>query len=119
MAETVIGRPFLRITQAVIGFVDFLEPLLGGRILGIAIRMETHRLLAERRFEFLLVRALGDAQRFVEICLHHVPQKNPCPRRRIPVPRLPADLQATDLVKSARVCHRAASRPGIFLCQGA
>ena len=37
MAEPVVGRPFLRIFQDLVGFVDFLELDLGRMVAAIAI----------------------------------------------------------------------------------
>ncbi len=72
MAETVIGCPLLRIFQRLVGFVDFLEPVLAGVIAGIAVRMELHGKLAESTFQLFLVSAFLDAQRLVEISFHVV-----------------------------------------------
>ena len=47
MAKTVVSGALVRVLQDLIGFVDFLEPMLGGFVAGIAIGMELHRVLAK------------------------------------------------------------------------
>ena len=71
MAELVVGRALLRILQDLVGFVDFLEILLGPGVAGIAIRMELHRLRAEGLLDRPVVRALGDTQCFVIVAFGH------------------------------------------------
>src|SRR3546814_2500545 len=46
LAEPVIGRALLRVFQAIIGFVDRLEPRLGFTAAGILVRVIAHRELA-------------------------------------------------------------------------
>ena len=70
MAETVVGGPLLRVLQAIIGFVDFLEAVFGFGVAGISVRMKLHRKLAICAFQFLVIGALANAQRLVEIGLH-------------------------------------------------
>ena len=70
MAETVVGGPLLRVLQAFIGFVDFLEAVFGFGVAGIPVWMKLHRKLAVCAFQFLVVGALANAQRLVEIGLH-------------------------------------------------
>ena len=65
VAETVIGRAFLRVLQAVIGFADRLEPGFSFRVAGILVRMPAHRKLAVRRLDRRIVRAAGYFQQFV------------------------------------------------------
>ena len=57
MPEAVVGGALLGVLQRLVGFVDFLEPVLAGPVAGIAIRMELHGKLAERNLEFLVVHA--------------------------------------------------------------
>ena len=71
MAETVIGRLLLRVLQNVIGFVDFLELVLGRLVARIGIGMKLLGELAVGGLEFLLVGALADAQNLVKIALGH------------------------------------------------
>ena len=73
MAEAVVGGALLRVLQRLVGFVDFLEPVLAGMVAGIAVGMELHGELAERGLELLFVGALLHAERFVEISFHLVP----------------------------------------------
>ena len=42
MAIAIVGRALFFISQHVIGFVNFLEPLLGNRVIGIAVGMQFH-----------------------------------------------------------------------------
>jgi hypothetical protein len=73
MAEAVIGGPLLRVLEALISLVDFLELVLAGFVARIAVGMELHGELAERALEFLVVRTAAHAERFVEINLHLKP----------------------------------------------
>src|SRR5690606_2084248 len=73
VAEAVVGGALLRVLEALIGLVDFLELVLARRVAGVACGMELHGALAESALQFLLVGALLDAQRFVEIGLHRFP----------------------------------------------
>ena len=75
MAEAVVGGTLLGILQNLICLADFLELAFGLGIVGIAVRVKAHRLLAECCFQLLFVRAFRDAQCFVEICLHHIPER--------------------------------------------
>jgi hypothetical protein len=43
VAEAVEGRSLLRVAQDAIGFGSFLEPLLGGGVVGIAVGMVLQR----------------------------------------------------------------------------
>ena len=47
MAIAIIGGALVRVLQDLVGFVDFLEAVLGVLVARIAIRMAHHRLLAE------------------------------------------------------------------------
>ena len=71
MAEAVIGGALLRIAQALVGLVDFLELDLGGLVAVVAVGMELHGELAEGRLQHLLVAASRDAEDFVEVALAH------------------------------------------------
>src|SRR5690606_34012225 len=63
----------LRVLEALIGLVDFLELVLAGVVARIAVGMELHGELAEGALEFLVVRAFAHTERFVEISLHLKP----------------------------------------------
>ena len=76
VSETVVGGPLLRVLQRLVGFVDFLELVLARGIARIAVRVELHGELAERALQFLLVRALLDAERLVEIGFHLAPRSS-------------------------------------------
>ena len=71
MAEAIIGGTLLRIGEALIGLVDFLELDLAGRVAGIAVGMELHRGFAEGRFQFDFGARPRDAERFVIAVLAH------------------------------------------------
>src|SRR4029077_14800711 len=51
MAEAVVGRALVRILEDLVGFVDFLEAMLGVLVARMAIRVALHRLLAEGGFD--------------------------------------------------------------------
>ena len=57
VAEAVIGGALLRVLQHVIGFVDFLEFVLGRLVAGIGIGMILLGELAEGALQLLLVGA--------------------------------------------------------------
>ncbi len=67
----VVGRPLLRVLQRFVGFVDFLELVLGAVIVRILVRMVLHGQLAEGAFQLFFVRRLGDTQRFVKVRFCH------------------------------------------------
>src|SRR4029077_14953626 len=48
VAVAIIGGALVGVLEDLVGFVDFLEAVLGVLVAGIAIRMAHHRLLAER-----------------------------------------------------------------------
>src|SRR5690606_12929476 len=70
MTEAIIGCALLRILEAFISLVDFLEFGFAFGIPRIPVGMILHRKLAERALEFLLVRSLLNAESFVVIRLH-------------------------------------------------
>jgi hypothetical protein len=51
VAEAVIGRAFVGVFEDFVGFVDFLEAMLGGLVAWMAIRVALHRLLAKGSFD--------------------------------------------------------------------
>jgi len=61
----------LRVAQDAIGFGSFLKPLLGGRVLGIAVGMVLQREPAVRALELLLAGVSADTKNFVVISLRH------------------------------------------------
>ena len=67
MAEAIVGGPLLRVLQAVIGFVDRLEPRLGLGIAGVAIGVPAHRELAIGALDRAIVRAAFAFEKFVII----------------------------------------------------
>jgi hypothetical protein len=71
MAIAIIGRALLRVLQAVIGFVDFLELRFGLGIAGVLVRMPLHRELAVGRFQLAVAYRARDAQDFVVVALGH------------------------------------------------
>src|SRR5690606_18564674 len=54
VAEAVVGGPLLRVLEALIGLVDFLELVLAGFVAGVAVGVELHGELAERALQLLL-----------------------------------------------------------------
>ena len=70
MAELIVSRTLLRITQRFVGFVDFLELLFRLAIARVAVRMVPHGEFAKGAFKFLLVGVSRHAERLVKICLH-------------------------------------------------
>ena len=71
MAEAVIGRALLLVLQDVVGFVQFLEFLLGGFVARILVRVILHRRLAECLLDGIAVGVTGYAQQFVVVLLRH------------------------------------------------
>src|SRR4030081_1324954 len=71
MTVAIVSRPFLRIRQRLIGFVQFLELKFGLRIAGIAVGMTLHRRLAEGRFHLGVRAAFGNAKNLVIVPSHH------------------------------------------------
>src|SRR3546814_3757385 len=65
LAEPVIGRALLRVFQAIIGFVDRLEPRLGFTAAGILVRVIAHRELAIGGLELPVIAASVDLQQLV------------------------------------------------------
>ena len=64
VAEAVIGRAFVGILEDLVGFVDFLEPVLGILVAGMTIRMALHRLLAEGGLDIAVAGGAFDGKRF-------------------------------------------------------
>ena len=71
MAEAVIGRALLFVLQDVVGFVQFLEFLLGGLVARILVRVILHRRLAECLLDGIAVGVTGYAQQFIIVLLRH------------------------------------------------
>jgi hypothetical protein len=71
VAEAIIGGALLRILQAVIGLVDFLELRLGLLVARIAIRVVLHGQLAEGDLEFDLGHFAADLEHLVKVTLGH------------------------------------------------
>ena len=63
MPELVVSRAFLWVLQRLVSLVDFLEPMLGGFVIGIAIRMIFLRQPAKRRFQISIGRTSADPAR--------------------------------------------------------
>jgi hypothetical protein len=83
MAETIIGGALVGILEDFVGFVDFLETMLGVLVARIAIRVALHRVLAEGRLDIDLSRGALDRKRLVVAALHCSPDslfKNKRPR---------------------------------------
>src|SRR5437764_6465395 len=71
MAEAVIGRPPLRILEHVVGFVDFLELVLGRLVAGPRVRVILLGELAKGALQLLLVGVPLNAQSIVVVTLGH------------------------------------------------
>ena len=65
MAEPIVGSALVGVFQDLVGFVDFLEAMLGILVAGVAIGMAGHGLLAERGFDVAVVRGALDRESFV------------------------------------------------------
>src|ERR1700719_3861249 len=86
MTVAIVSRPFLRIRQGLVGFVQFLELNFGFRIAGVAVGMTLHRRLAESRFHLGVRAAFGNAENFVIVPSHHrASRSNPYARRSLPL----------------------------------
>ena len=72
MAILVIGAAFLRVLQDFVGFVNFLEGCFGAAVIGIAVRMILHRLLAIGGFDFSGVSIAFHPKYFVIIAFGHL-----------------------------------------------
>jgi hypothetical protein len=53
MAESIVGRAFIRVAQRFVRFFRFLEIFLGRRVISIAIRMVLHRKTAIRLLDVI------------------------------------------------------------------
>jgi hypothetical protein len=62
VAIAIIGRPFFRVLEGLVGFGNFLKRFLCLFIAGIFIRMELHGLLVIGLFQFILVSVFLDAE---------------------------------------------------------
>jgi hypothetical protein len=71
MTEAVVSRPLLRIFQDVVGLVDFLEPVLGGLVARLCIRMILLGELAEGALQLLLVSGPPHPKNFVIVAFGH------------------------------------------------
>ena len=71
MAEAIVGRPLLRVGEHLIGFVHLLELGLGVLVVGVAVGVKLHGLLAKGGFQRGLVGGFLDAQDFVIVALGH------------------------------------------------
>ncbi len=60
VAEPIIGRALVGILEDLVGLVDLLEAMLGALVVGIAIRMALHRLLAESSLDVAVARGALD-----------------------------------------------------------
>ena len=67
MAITVVDGPLFGVGQDGVGFADLFEPLLGIRIIGIAVGMVLQRKLAVRALEFDVSDRAGNAQNLVVV----------------------------------------------------
>jgi hypothetical protein len=61
----------LGVAQHAIGFGSFLEPFLGGRVLGIPVRMVLQREPAVSALDVLLAGVSADTKNLVIISLRH------------------------------------------------
>ena len=71
MAILVVGRPFLRIRQDLVGFLGFLEMLFGLGIVRIAVRMEFHGQLAVGLLDLVVGGIAIDTEDFVKVAFGH------------------------------------------------
>src|SRR5262249_17145652 len=71
MTKPVIGGALVRVFEDLVGFVDFLETVLGRLVAGIAIRMVLHRIFAKGSFNFAVARRAVDCQGLVIAALGH------------------------------------------------
>jgi hypothetical protein len=67
----VVGRALLRVGENFVGFLDFLEVLLGLGVVRIAIRMIFHRQLAVSLLDFIIGGVAIDAQNVVKVAFCH------------------------------------------------
>ncbi len=72
MAETVIGRPLLRVFQDLVGFVDLLESLLGPRVPRIPVGVILQRELPVRLLDRVQIGVPFDPKDFVIVSLRHI-----------------------------------------------
>ena len=71
MTESIVQRPLLGIGQDGIRFRGFFEPVFGGFVPGIAIRVVFHRQLAIGAFDFDVGRRSLNPENFVIVPLAH------------------------------------------------
>ena len=69
VAEAVVARPLLLVAEDLVGFVNFLELVLGARR-AVAVGMELHSLPAKGAADFLIVGAPGHTEGFVVVNWH-------------------------------------------------
>jgi hypothetical protein len=67
----VVGRTLLRVGEDLVGFLDFLEVLLGLGIVRIAVRMVLHRQLAVGLLDFFIGCVAIDAENVVKVAFSH------------------------------------------------
>ena len=71
VTEAVIGRALIRVLQDLVGFVEFLETVLGVLVARIAIRVELHRLFAKGGLDVAVARGPFDREGLVVAALGH------------------------------------------------
>ena len=71
MAEAIIGRLLLRVLQDIIGFVDFLELVLGRLVARIGIGMKLLGELAKGALQLALIGAFVNAQDLIIVAFGH------------------------------------------------
>jgi hypothetical protein len=69
MAVAVVGRPFLRVAQGLVGFAQFLEPVLRRVVPGVFVRVKLDREAAVGFFDLLVRRRTLDFEHFVIVAL--------------------------------------------------
>ena len=67
----IVGGPFLRITQSLIGLANLLKLILRTLVSGVLVRMILQRQFPVGLFEFIGTRSLLNAQDFVVVSLCH------------------------------------------------
>src|SRR5438874_11314975 len=67
VAETVVGRPFIRVDEDIVSFAELLKFFLGMGVIGIFVRMKLDRELAISAIDFLLGNVVLHNENFIII----------------------------------------------------
>ena len=71
VAEAVVSCPLLRVAQYAVRFGSFLETVLGGRVVGVAVRVILERQLAVSALDILFAGIPAETENLVIISLGH------------------------------------------------